>query len=246
MSIRYLKERLRDVPGIETLTMQMLAGRQIYSFVGRVVAVDAAASDAEVMTAIRAAVSSDAIAQIPAGTPVATANSEGAPAAEDFVNPPQAGEASPVSGTSPASIPAASTEGTAGEATLMASPAGAATNTVQGGTATADVTAPSQSASLIPPVNVPASAPVTIQPQAPAMTTPTKPGAHALTVKDVLASHGQKLDQILQAQIAKLQATLNSQVDTVVAGTDAVIAHAESQTAEFQAILGQISNIPTE
>ncbi|VIO73867.1 hypothetical protein [Bradyrhizobium ivorense] len=216
MSILDLKQRLHDVPGIETLSMHMAFGKQIYGFGNKTVSLPASASDIDVMFAIR-----EAAKEIPAGTPAQPASG---PSAADVVTPTAtAGEASPVSGTSPATNNPQSAE-----------------------TVAADVPAPSPSASLGSPVNVTGSAPVTVQLQAPAMTTPTKPGAHALTVKDVLQSHGQKLDQILQAQIAKLQATLNSQVDTVVAGTDAVIAHAESQTAEFQAILGQISNLGTE
>jgi hypothetical protein len=52
MSIADLKTRLHDVPGIETLTMQMLAGRQNYSVAGRLVSLDAGASDVEVEQAI--------------------------------------------------------------------------------------------------------------------------------------------------------------------------------------------------
>jgi hypothetical protein len=40
--------RLHDVSGIEPLTMTMLAGRQNYNFNGRVIALDASASDFEV------------------------------------------------------------------------------------------------------------------------------------------------------------------------------------------------------
>jgi hypothetical protein len=75
MSIADLKTRLRDVPGIETLTMQMLAGRQNYSLNGRLISLDAAASDVDVETAIRAAIASPAIAQMPAGTPISPAAS---------------------------------------------------------------------------------------------------------------------------------------------------------------------------
>lgn len=144
MSIHDLKQRMADVSGIETLTMIMIAGRQNYNVAGKVVALDAAASDLEVEAAIRAAMSSDAIVQIPVGTPVASAP---ATQAEDVVNPPQAGEASPERGTSPAT-----------------------NNTAQSkGTATTDVMAPSPSAALIPTVNVTASEPETSQPQAPSM-----------------------------------------------------------------------------
>jgi hypothetical protein len=50
--------------------MQMLAGRQNYSLNGRLISVDASASDVDVETAIRAAIASPAIAQMPAGTPI--------------------------------------------------------------------------------------------------------------------------------------------------------------------------------
>jgi len=53
MSIADLKTRLHDVPGIETLTMVMEAGRQNYTLNGRVIAVDAAASDFQVEQATR-------------------------------------------------------------------------------------------------------------------------------------------------------------------------------------------------
>jgi hypothetical protein len=70
MSIADLKTRLHDVPGIETLTMTMPAGRQNYNLNGRMIALDASASDFEVEQAIRASLASPAIAQMLAGTPV--------------------------------------------------------------------------------------------------------------------------------------------------------------------------------
>jgi hypothetical protein len=157
MSIHDLKQRMSDVPGIETLTMIMIAGRQNYGIAGKVVALDAAATDNEVEAAIRATMTSDAIAQIPAGTPVASA-----PATQEEgpeLDPSQAGEANPERGTSPAtifgdvsilgappaSITAQSTERTEGAAALMA--------------------APSPSASLIPTVNVTATELETIKPE---------------------------------------------------------------------------------
>ena len=94
MSIHDLKHRMSDVPGIEALTMVMLLGRQHYNIGGKVVQLPAAASAIEVEVAICAAMSSDAIAQIPAGTPVMTAP-HAAEGAETMV-PSQAGEASPV------------------------------------------------------------------------------------------------------------------------------------------------------
>lgn len=53
MSIQDLKDRLRDVPGIETLTMQYLTGRDCYGFDGHLIAVDPMTSMEEVEQAIR-------------------------------------------------------------------------------------------------------------------------------------------------------------------------------------------------
>ncbi len=64
MSIGDLKSRLADVPGIEGLTMQLAMGRQIFGLNGKLIGVDANADDAEIERAIRAAIASDAIAQI--------------------------------------------------------------------------------------------------------------------------------------------------------------------------------------
>lgn len=55
MSIDQLKARLRDVPGIETLTMTNIAGRSAFGFNGLIAAVDPNASDDEIETAIRMA-----------------------------------------------------------------------------------------------------------------------------------------------------------------------------------------------
>lgn len=70
MSIADLKIRMRDVPGISGLTMQMLGGRQNFGINGHLVAVDAGASEVEAEKAIRAALASPAVAQMPAGTPI--------------------------------------------------------------------------------------------------------------------------------------------------------------------------------
>lgn len=84
LSINDLKARWHDVPGIQSLSLQRIAGRDTYSFGGKIVAVDPRASLDEIESAIRAAASSPAIAQMPAGTPVIPANAE------------QAAEATPV------------------------------------------------------------------------------------------------------------------------------------------------------
>jgi hypothetical protein len=53
MSVADLKARLADVPGIETLTMRLICGRQEFGFNGLIAAVDATANDQEIETAIR-------------------------------------------------------------------------------------------------------------------------------------------------------------------------------------------------
>lgn len=83
---------------------------------------------------------------------------------------------------------------------------------------------------------VPAAAP------APSTTTASSPGSHALTIKQMLSTHTQKLDQILQAQAAALQAQLDDQVSTVMNGTEAVISRVKGHTDDFKAILGQFTN----
>ncbi|HEX5509853.1 MAG TPA: hypothetical protein VFX37_15235 [Pseudolabrys sp.] len=65
MTIADLKLRLHDLPGIEHLTMQMLAGRQNYCLNGKLISVDADASEEEAEKAIRAAMASPSVAQIP-------------------------------------------------------------------------------------------------------------------------------------------------------------------------------------
>lgn len=55
LSVAELKSRLADVPGIETLTLQMLGGRQMFGFDGLIVGVDPLATDQEIENAIREA-----------------------------------------------------------------------------------------------------------------------------------------------------------------------------------------------
>lgn len=96
-------------------------------------------------------------------------------------------------------------------------------------------------AAATPTVIVP-PAPATAA-QAPAASpTPSSPGAHALTIKQVLEEHGRKLDQVLQAQLALLVSELDGQLGTVVTGTEAVISHVRGRTDDFKAILGQYVN----
>jgi hypothetical protein len=53
MSIDDLKTRLRDIPGIEHLTMQNLLGRQIFGWNGLMAGVDPSATDQDIEDAIR-------------------------------------------------------------------------------------------------------------------------------------------------------------------------------------------------
>lgn len=65
MSIADLKLRLADVPGIETLTLQLMGGRSCYGFAGKIAAVDPLASDEEIEDAIRNAARLPSVAMIP-------------------------------------------------------------------------------------------------------------------------------------------------------------------------------------
>jgi hypothetical protein len=105
MSIADLKTRLHDVPGIETLTMTMLAGRQNYNLNGRVIALDASASDFEVEKAVRDAIASPAIAQMPAGTPIPPAPAI-APAPAANVQAPAPASPAPAPTSSASGYPA--------------------------------------------------------------------------------------------------------------------------------------------
>lgn len=70
----------------------------------------------------------------------------------------------------------------------------------------------------------------------------SSPASHALTIKQVLEGHAEKLDQVLQTQLARLTAELDGQLGTVLKGTDAVITRVHSHTEDFNAILGQFTN----
>lgn len=72
--------------------------------------------------------------------------------------------------------------------------------------------------------------------------TTNSPASHALTIKQVLEDHSQKLDQVLQTQLALLRNELDGQLGTVVKGTDAVITRVRSHTEDFNSILGQFTN----
>lgn len=53
VSVADLKARLADIPGIETLTLQLILGRQVFGFDGLIAAVDPLASDQDIEDAIR-------------------------------------------------------------------------------------------------------------------------------------------------------------------------------------------------
>lgn len=54
MSIEDIKARVRDIPGTENLTMNVLLGRQVFGFNGLIAGVDMNATDNEIEDAIRA------------------------------------------------------------------------------------------------------------------------------------------------------------------------------------------------
>lgn len=167
MGIAHVKEHLRDLPGAESMSMDMQAGQCVYSINGFTVTLPASTSDADAAAAIRATLT-DSAARAAA---------------------PQ-----------PASIPP-----------MPDAP----------------------SAALIPSVSpAPAAAPAGV----------ASPASHALTIKDALAQHSAKLDAILQASLATLQAALDDQVNTVTGGVDAVTTKVKSHTDDFKAILGQFTN----
>jgi hypothetical protein len=70
MSVADLKARLADVPGIETLTQQLLGGRQVFGFDGLIAAVDPLATDQEIEDAIRDTAARKAAYQAKAATPL--------------------------------------------------------------------------------------------------------------------------------------------------------------------------------
>jgi hypothetical protein len=114
MGIFHLKERMRDVPGIESLTMTMVAGEQRYTLNGRDIVVPSSASDFDVEKAIRAAITSAAVAQIPVAPDPATPVGAGAvQAAVDAPAAPTATPLPPVTINAPANAPAPSSPGVA-------------------------------------------------------------------------------------------------------------------------------------
>jgi hypothetical protein len=66
MSVNDLRARMSDIPGIDGLTMQLLGGRQCFSWGnGMLIAVDPMATDQEIETAIRSASRLPSVALIP-------------------------------------------------------------------------------------------------------------------------------------------------------------------------------------
>jgi hypothetical protein len=81
MSVADLKIRLADVPGIETLTLQLIGGRQVFGFAGMIAAVDPLANDQEIENTIRAAAARKA-AYLAKSTPLPDAGLMPAPTRE--------------------------------------------------------------------------------------------------------------------------------------------------------------------
>lgn len=66
MSVADLKARLADVPGIETLTQQLLGGRLVFGFNGMIASTDPLATDQEIDDAIRDAADMAKFGRMPA------------------------------------------------------------------------------------------------------------------------------------------------------------------------------------
>jgi hypothetical protein len=64
LSIQEIRDRLRDIPGAEAMTMQTVMGRQLFGINGKLIGVPVTASDAEIEQTIRAGLASNALAEI--------------------------------------------------------------------------------------------------------------------------------------------------------------------------------------
>jgi len=104
MGIADLKARMRDVPGIDSLTMQIQGGQQVFNLNGRPITFGAGESDAAVEAGIRAAVASPAIVQMAAGAPVTP---DMAQAAAVALHPTVAAAVSPAPAPTSSANPAA-------------------------------------------------------------------------------------------------------------------------------------------
>src|SRR5579859_214218 len=82
MNLAALKLKLSDIPGSDALSMQIIAGRQHYSINGKLVTLDAGASDAEAEDAIRQALANPGVHLLPesmiAATPPAVQTADSA------------------------------------------------------------------------------------------------------------------------------------------------------------------------
>ncbi|UGA46649.1 hypothetical protein HU230_0011655 [Bradyrhizobium quebecense] len=93
MSIADLKVRMSDIPGIETLTMRLEAGRILLSWGAYTAAVDASASDNEIEAAIRNAIKLPPVSLIPdKPAPVASPAAPQEQAAMSASNPASVGQ----------------------------------------------------------------------------------------------------------------------------------------------------------
>lgn len=73
------------------------------------------------------------------------------------------------------------------------------------------------------------------------MTTPST-GTTATEFKALMEDHHRLMGQIHQAQIELLKSSLARQRDTVTSAIGKVAQQIDSQTADFQAMLGQFTN----
>lgn len=213
MSIADLKTRLHDVPGIETLTMQMLAGRQNYALNGRLISVDGAASDSDVESAIRAAIASPAIAQMPAGTPMSAGT--------------------PASGGTPTSTgtPMPPTPSLAAAPAIAAAPV-----------AVAQTVTPAAPAFVANAIAAPAAVATATSSPTPAPAASAHPASAGLSVKQMLEEHTRVMGQIQAAQVELLRSSLARQRDAVSTAVGNVATKIDGQTDDFLAIMGQFTN----
>jgi len=202
------------------MTMQHLGGRQVFEIAGRIVGVDEAATILEAEQAIRAALSCDAVAQLPAGSPVRAVVVTAAP------DPAIAGEAlgdsaSPATNTMPVER-----EG-------------------QAATSIEDNAAPAHSsAALIPTVNAVAAAPRQPSPKASTMSKPAS-GSFAASIRAMMDEAREGVAQARAEGLARVSDAVSKLHDAKTATrhvTGQMAATIESEAADVLAELGQISN----
>jgi len=97
MSIEEIKQRLRDVPGIENLTMRLEGGNQVFSLGGPFAPVSVTATAEEIDAAIRALSVQAASPGVPLGVVKSIMNAQSATLAPVNFAPPPAAAPAPMS-----------------------------------------------------------------------------------------------------------------------------------------------------